>query len=739
MTESLPEYEGVTDAPFSHSDQPAAKAPKKRSSPRKPKSQEGATETPEARVESFSQEAAEEAKPKTRRSPRKPKAKVEPSESSEAAPITPAEIPSTREPKETQRLSRFEYAPTPNLAEEWNPGMGKDNADQNVYTGLPDPSKKPEPEVTPSFYRPPQVAHMRNRGHGGPKMRQPHPRHEAPAPDEQTPREEPEQRNPQQAHPRQEQGRQDQGRHAHPQNRHPQQQRQRHQGQQQHAQQGQRQQQAPQQRGQHPQQRSNPQQPQQQKRQDQQRKKVAKPMFWSADPRDIAIATPSFDSLCQSQELNSAEFRQTALEGLNWEKALDFNHFYKLPLHALYEALKALNITVHGHDTRAHMLQKLYEYASQEKLALRITGLLEVQEEGYGVLLYDNDSYAQKPINAFLPKGLVDSIHIGTGHILTCIAQAPRENESSPVVLRVESIMGETAERIATLTPFHELTPYYPLNRILLECPQATWDNLSMRIIDLLCPIGLGQRGLIVAPPRVGKTVLLQAIAHAIAQNTPEAHLMVVLIDERPEEVTDFRRHVKGEVVASTFDQSPESHVHLAEMAIAKARRMVECGQHVVILLDSITRLARAYNALMPTTGKILSGGVESNALERPKRFFGSARNIEGGGSLTILGTTLIDTGSKMDEVIFEEFKGTGNMELHLDRGLADKRIFPALNIEKSGTRKEELLYHSDELSKIYALRRAMKGLPVPEAMEMVIQRVKKTKTNAEFLLSLGR
>jgi transcription termination factor Rho len=260
-----------------------------------------------------------------------------------------------------------------------------------------------------------------------------------------------------------------------------------------------------------------------------------------------------------------------------------------------------------------------------------------------------------------------------------------------------------------------------------------------MRAIDLLTPVGFGQRGLIVAPPRTGKTVLLQNIANSISNNFPEATLILLLIDERPEEVTDFRRHTKGEVVSSTFDEAPESHVHAAEMVIEKARRLVELGKHVVILLDSITRLARAYNALAGSGGKTMSGGIESNALQRPKRFFGSARNIEGGGSLTILGTALVDTGSRMDEVIFEEFKGTGNMELHLDRGLSDKRIFPAINIDRSGTRKEELIYHPEEMLRVYGLRRAMQGIPAIEAMDMFIQRLKKTRTNAEFLLSLNR
>ncbi|MCD8483545.1 MAG: transcription termination factor Rho [Verrucomicrobia bacterium] len=312
--------------------------------------------------------------------------------------------------------------------------------------------------------------------------------------------------------------------------------------------------------------------------------------------------------------------------------------------------------------------------------------------------------------------------------------------ETCPYAIKVINIMGKEPEANLQVTPFEDLIPYYPTERILLETnPKVTWDNISMRVVDLLTPIGLGQRGLIVAPPRTGKTVLQQAIANAIAVNKPNAHLIVLLIDERPEEVTDFRRQVKnGEVIASTFDETPENHVHCAEMVIEKARRMVEDGRHVIILLDSITRLARAYNALAANSGKILSGGVEATALQKPKRFFGSARNIEGGGSLTIIGTALVDTGSRMDEVIFEEFKGTGNMELHLDRALVDKRIFPSIEMAKSGTRKEELLYHPDELQKVYGLRRAMKGIPPTDAMEMLISRVKKTQTNIQFLIGIN-
>jgi transcription termination factor Rho len=299
--------------------------------------------------------------------------------------------------------------------------------------------------------------------------------------------------------------------------------------------------------------------------------------------------------------------------------------------------------------------------------------------------------------------------------------------------------MGKAPELLASVTPFEELEPYYPLNRILLEVPGSESKDISMRLVDIVTPIGFGQRGLIVAPPRTGKTVLMQNIANAVSANFPEVKLIILLVDERPEEVTDFKRHTKGEVVSSTFDESPESHVHCAEMVVERARRMIEHGEHVVILLDSITRLARAYNNLTGSNGKIGTGGLDTTALQKPKRFFGSARNIEGGGSLTIVGTALIDTGSKMDEVIFEEFKGTGNMELHLDRDLVNKRIFPAVNMDRSGTRKEELLYHPDELQRIFTMRRTMQGLPGTEAMEMLISRLKKTKTNVEFLMGLNR
>ncbi|MDR3229028.1 MAG: transcription termination factor Rho [Puniceicoccales bacterium] len=394
---------------------------------------------------------------------------------------------------------------------------------------------------------------------------------------------------------------------------------------------------------------------------------------------------------------------------------------------------------------RRGMVGEILRAAHTAGRPLRLAGTLEILEDGSGLLVYLFDNYRIRELSAYVPKILITKLGLLRGHEIEGLAVPAREGETAPILVRVDKVMGQPPEEIAALTPFTELTPYYPTRRIFLESQSpddpevAKGANLSMRCVDLLCPIGFGQRGLIVAPPRTGKTMLLQGMANSIVKNAPEAHLIVLLVDERPEEVTDFKRQVKeAEIVSSTFDETAESHVHAAEIVIERARRMVEVGRHVVILLDSITRLARAYNTMMPGSGKILSGGVESNALAKPKRFFGSARNIEGGGSLTILGTALVDTGSKMDEVIFEEFKGTGNMELDLDRELSNKRIFPAISFERSGTRKEELLYHPDELQKIYALRRAMKGVPSADAMEQLIQRVKKTKTNIEYLLTLA-
>ncbi len=392
---------------------------------------------------------------------------------------------------------------------------------------------------------------------------------------------------------------------------------------------------------------------------------------------------------------------------------------------------------------KSELISDYFKFAKNNKKLVKAKGTLDVFEDGFGgAIAFADDNYRLKRNSIYVPQMFIDKYGLKRGHTVGVLAMPPRDfgRETCPIAVSVTSVMDADPETAKNITPFTDLIPYYPTRRIIMEADASSgWDNLSMRAVDLLTPIGFGQRALIVAPPRTGKTVLMQGMAKSIRRNAPHAHLMILLVDERPEEVTDFKRNVDAEVIASTFDEEASNHVHAAEMIISRARRLVEEGRDVVILLDSITRLARAYNALMPNGGRTMSGGVEANALQKPKKFFGSARNIEGGGSLTIIGTALIETGSKMDEVIFEEFKGTGNLELHLDRGLSDKRIFPAINIEKSGTRKEELLYHPDEMSKIYALRRAMKGVPATDAMEMLVQRLKKVPTNIEFLLGINR
>ncbi|MEO5958349.1 MAG: transcription termination factor Rho [Opitutaceae bacterium] len=393
--------------------------------------------------------------------------------------------------------------------------------------------------------------------------------------------------------------------------------------------------------------------------------------------------------------------------------------------------------TFEGAPNRRQLLTEIFKFAAANKRTIRDRGYIDVTDRG-SFVVHTHVNYRLYPEDAYLPESLMKRYGLKRGHLLEVTLQPPQEGERCPSVVRVDTVMGGAPDEISKVTPFEELVPYYPLQRILLENQEVHTKDVSMRAVDILTPIGFGQRGLIVAPPRTGKTILLQNIANSISANSPEVKLILLLIDERPEEVTDFRRHTKGEVVSSTFDETPESHVHCAEMVIEISRRRIEQGEHVVILLDSITRLARAYNALAGNQGKTMSGGLESNALQKPKRFFGSARNIEGGGSLTIIASALVDTGSRMDEIIFEEFKGTGNSELHLDRGLVERRIFPAINIDRSGTRKEELIYHPEELLRIYGLRRAMQGLGPIESMEMLITRLKKTKSNAEFLLSLA-
>jgi transcription termination factor Rho len=362
-------------------------------------------------------------------------------------------------------------------------------------------------------------------------------------------------------------------------------------------------------------------------------------------------------------------------------------------------------------------------------------GILEIMQDGYGFLRSSDYNYLASPDDIYVSPSQIKLFGLKTGDTVRGQIRPPKEGEKYFALLRVETINGKTTEEIRDRIPFEYLTPLFPEEKLNLSTKP---DQYSTRILDLFAPIGKGQRGMIVAQPKTGKTVLLKQIANAIAENHPEVYLMILLIDERPEEVTDMARNVKGEVIASTFDEQAERHVKVASIVLEKAKRMVESGHDVVILLDSITRLARAYNTVVPSSGKILSGGVDANALHKPKRFFGAARNVENGGSLTIIATALIETGSKMDEVIFEEFKGTGNMELQLDRKLSNKRIYPAIDVPASGTRREDLLMDRDELARVWILRKFMSDMTSIEAMEFLLDRMKGTKNNEEFLISMN-
>ncbi|MBI3400078.1 MAG: transcription termination factor Rho [Acidobacteria bacterium] len=362
-------------------------------------------------------------------------------------------------------------------------------------------------------------------------------------------------------------------------------------------------------------------------------------------------------------------------------------------------------------------------------------GVLEVLPDGFGFLRAPDYNYLPGPDDIYVSPSQIRKFDLQTGDTVSGQIRPPKEGERYFALIKVEAVNFEAPDQARDKLFFENLTPLYPQERIVLETP----DSLSARVMDLWTPIGKGQRGLIVAPPRTGKTMLLQAIAQSVAKNHPEIYLMVLLIDERPEEVTDMQRSVDGEVISSTFDEPAQRHVQVAEMVIEKAKRLVEHRKDVLILLDSITRLARAYNTVIPASGKILSGGLDSNALQKPKRFFGAARNIEEGGSLTIMATALVDTGSRMDDIIFEEFKGTGNMEIHLDRKLTDKRVFPSIDVQKSGTRKEELLIPKEDLNRIWVLRKVLQPLSTVEAMELLLDKMSKTKTNAEFLASMQK
>ncbi|ADI38992.1 transcription termination factor Rho [Waddlia chondrophila 2032/99] len=396
---------------------------------------------------------------------------------------------------------------------------------------------------------------------------------------------------------------------------------------------------------------------------------------------------------------------------------------------------KQLGIKHTGSLTKSQMVFEIVKSISENPNEILYgEGVLEILPDGFGFLRSTNYNYLPSAEDIYVSPAQIRRFDLKKGDTVKGTIRPPKEKEKFFALLRVDTINDQTPDQARERIHFENLTPLYPDERLVMETAS---EKLSTRVLDLAAPIGKGQRGLIVAPPRTGKTIILQNIANAIATNNKEITLIVLLIDERPEEVTDMQRIVKGEVISSTFDEPPERHVQVAEMAIEKARRLVEHGRDVVILLDSITRLARAYNTVQPHSGKILTGGIDANALHKPKRFFGAARNIEQGGSLTIIATALIETGSRMDEVIFEEFKGTGNMELVLDRRLADRRLYPAIDLIKSGTRKEELLYHPSELEKIYLLRQAVADLTSVDAMNLLLGRLKKTKQNVEFLLSM--
>ena len=366
-------------------------------------------------------------------------------------------------------------------------------------------------------------------------------------------------------------------------------------------------------------------------------------------------------------------------------------------------------------------------------------GVLEILQDGFGFLRSSDSSYLAGPDDVYVSPTQIRRFNLHTGDTVAGSVRPPKDNERYFALLKVAEINFEEPENVRSKVLFENLTPYFPEERFKLEQGNGSLEDLTARIIDLSAPIGKGQRGLIVSPPKAGKTILLQNIASSITANYPEAQLIVLLIDERPEEVTDMQRTVRGEVVSSTFDEPATRHVQVADMVLAKAKRLAEHKKHVIILLDSITRLARAYNTVAPASGKVLTGGVDANALQKPKRFFGAARNIEEGGSLTIIATALVDTGSRMDEVIFEEFKGTGNMEIHLDRRISEKRVYPAIHINRSGTRREELLMEPDELQKMWVLRKVVHDMDEIAAIEFLINKMKDTKTNAEFFESMKR
>jgi len=414
---------------------------------------------------------------------------------------------------------------------------------------------------------------------------------------------------------------------------------------------------------------------------------------------------------------------------------MDIAELKKLKISELNNLAQEMNVPSYSGLRKQELIFKILETQTQADGNIFSEGVLEILPDGYGFLRSADTNYLPGPDDIYVSPSQIKRFSLRTGDVVSGQIRPPKDNERFFALIKVEAINYENPEIAKSKILFDNLTPLYPSDKFELEIDARDY---TLRVMDLLTPLGKGQRGLIVAQPRTGKTIILQRIANAIAKNHPEVHMMVLLIDERPEEVTDMERSVKAEVISSTFDEPAERHVQVADMVLEKAKRLVEYGHDVVILLDSITRLARAHNVVVPHSGKILSGGVDSNALHRPKRFFGAARNVEEGGSLTIMATALIDTGSRMDEVIFEEFKGTGNMELQLNRALSDRRIFPAIDINKSGTRKEELLIPEPSLNRIWILRKLLNELTMTEAMEFLLDKMRGTKNNKEFLNSMN-
>jgi len=425
--------------------------------------------------------------------------------------------------------------------------------------------------------------------------------------------------------------------------------------------------------------------------------------------------------------------QQTAVEAPR--TAVDLSGLKEMNIQALNALARELGVDGAAGMKKHDLIFKILQGQAEKSGLLFAEGVLETLPDGYGFLRAPESNYLAGPDDIYVSPSQIRKFDLRTGDTVSGQVRPPKDGERYFALIKVEAINFEPPEAAKDKVLFDNLTPLYPSERLRLE---TTQDNLMARVLDMMTPVGKGQRGLIVAAPRTGKTMILQNIANSIAANHPEVALIVLLIDERPEEVTDMQRSVKGEVISSTFDEPATRHVQVAEMVIEKAKRLVEHRRDVVILLDSITRLARAYNSIVPPSGKVLSGGVDSNALQRPKRFFGAARNIEEGGSLTIMATALVETGSRMDDVIFEEFKGTGNMEIVLDRKMTDRRVFPSVDINRSGTRKEELLLPKDELNRIWVLRKVLNPLSPVEAMELMLERLAKTKSNKDFLESMS-